>query len=52
MPVKVILVVGFCLGAFSFAQEVRQIDLTGAQEDRGLGGGKIGQVRDLRHGGG
>jgi hypothetical protein len=36
MPVKVILVVGFCLGAFSSAQEVRQIDLTGARENRDL----------------
>jgi hypothetical protein len=36
MPLKAVLIVGFLLGALSFGQEVRQIDLTGALENRDL----------------
>jgi hypothetical protein len=34
MPVKPAIIVSFLLGALSFAQEVRQIDLTGVPENR------------------
>ncbi len=34
MLVKIVLIAGFLLGVFSSAQEVRRIDLTGAQENR------------------
>jgi hypothetical protein len=36
MPVKPVIIVSFLLGTLSFGQEVRQIDLTGALENRDL----------------
>jgi len=36
MPVKPVLIVSFLLGTLSFSQEVRQIDLTGAPENRDM----------------
>lgn len=36
MPVKAVVILGFLLGGFSSAQEVQQIDLTRAQENRDL----------------
>lgn len=36
MPVKRVIIVSFLLGTLSFCQEVQQIDLTGAPENRDL----------------